>query len=111
MEAELVKKRERKVTNSDCHLAYCNSAGGGRSGVTTSEPAYVALVGRAQGANSCLSLSVSAYINTWRGRFLLDTLCCLWDSWRVAGKNLNSYILYSMCQYLTAWLLDTTLSS
>lgn len=46
-----------------------------------------ALVGQAQPANNCPSLSVSVCINTWRSRFLLDTLCCLWDSWTVAGKN------------------------
>lgn len=57
-----------------------------------------ALVGRAQPANNCLSLSVSVCINTWRSRFLLDSLCCLWDSWRVAGKNLSSYILCYMYQ-------------
>ncbi len=57
-----------------------------------------ALVGRAQPANNCLSLSVREGINTWRSRFLLDSLCCLWDSWRVTGKILSSYILCYMCQ-------------
>lgn len=80
----------------------------GRSGVTASEPAYEC-TSRSGPASKQLSLSVSVCINTWRSRFLLDSLCCLSDSWRIAGKNLK-FIHTALNVFLTAWLLDLTLS-
>ena len=59
-----------------------------------------AVVGQVRQVN-CLCQCV---VSTWRRGFLLDTLCCLWDSWRVTGKNLEficsalyaSYQCYSL---------------
>lgn len=68
-----------------------------------------AVVGLAQSADNCLSLSESVHINTWMSSYFLDMQCCLWDSWRVAGKK--KFILYSMqyspitvSVFLAAWL-------
>lgn len=64
--------------------------GGGVAAQPVNRHMY-AVVGLTQPAKNCLSLSESVCIDTWRSRYLLDTLCCLWDSWRVTGKK--NYIL------------------
>ncbi|XP_018541361.1 transcription factor EB isoform X2 [Lates calcarifer] len=76
-----------------------------------------AVVGLTQPAKNCLSLSESVCIDTWRSRYLLDTLCCLWDSWRVtdchplspATRHVVSSCKQSVFLFVNSFLLKQLL--
>lgn len=86
-------KRGRKVTNSDCLPTVTQSVEGGVVSQPVNRHIY-AQVGLIRAADNCLSLSGSVCITTWTSKYLLDTQCCLWDSWRFAGKT---FICTSQC--------------
>lgn len=76
------------MTKCDCQPTVTRPVEGGVASQPVNRHMY-ALVGLAQAANNSLSLSVSVCITTWRSKYLLDAQCCLWDSWRITGKNLS----------------------